>query len=53
MIGIQYICITLTEITIPKNVEIISSSAFLGCTNLTEIHVDSANTHFYSNRNNL
>ncbi len=43
-----YLCTGLKEITIPKNVSSIQSDAFYGCTSLTAINVDSANTAYES-----
>lgn len=43
-------CTGITEITLPATLERLGSNVFDGCTNLKNIHVDSGNTIFLSDR---
>ncbi len=46
-------CHRLTRVTVPASVRVIGSEVFSGCTTLTDITVESANTIYHSNNNCL
>ena len=41
-------CAALTQVTLPKNLQILGTTPFTGCNALTEIDIDSSNKYFFT-----